>query len=68
MNLSSDKIQELLRHFRSVTVIQHDPDIESATLGQAMLIIVGIPDLDVARTDEGGGSVFRIKLSVANFE
>lgn len=52
MNLNSDKIQELLRHFRSVTVIQHDPDIESATLGQAMLIVVGIPDLDVPRTDE----------------
>ena len=52
MNLNSDKIQELLRHFRSVTVIQHDPDIESATLGQAMLIVVGIPDLEVPRTDE----------------
>ena len=52
MNLDSDKIQELLRHFRSVTVIQHDPDIESATLGQALLIIVGIPDLEVPRTDE----------------
>ena len=52
MNLESEKIQELLRHFRTVTVIQHDADIESATLGQAMLILVGIPDLEVARTDE----------------
>lgn len=52
MNFDSEKIQELLRHFRSVTVIQHDADIESATLGQAMLIVVGIPELDVPRTDE----------------
>jgi hypothetical protein len=52
MNLDSNKIQDLLRHFRSVTVIQHDPDIESSTLGQAMLIIVGIPELEVPRTDE----------------
>lgn len=52
MDFDSDKIRELLRHFRAVTVIQHDADIESATLGQAMLILVGIPDLEVDRTDE----------------
>lgn len=51
-DLDSPKIQELLRHFRTVTVIEHDPDIEGATLGQAMLILVGIPDLEVSRTDE----------------
>lgn len=52
MNLDSEKIQELLRHFRAVTVIEHDADIESATLRQAMLIVVGIPNLEVTRTDE----------------
>lgn len=51
-NLDSPKIQELLRHFRTVTVIEHDPDIEGATLGQAMLMLVGVPDLEVSRTDE----------------
>jgi hypothetical protein len=51
-NLDSPNIQELLRRFRTVTVIEHDPDIEGATLGQAMLMLVGIPDLEVSRTDE----------------
>lgn len=51
-NLDSPKIQEMLRHFRTVTVIEHDPDIEGATLGQAMLMLPGIPDLEVSRTDE----------------
>jgi hypothetical protein len=32
MNCDSEKIQELLRHFRSVTVIEDDADIESAML------------------------------------
>jgi hypothetical protein len=51
-DLNSPKIKELLRTFRTVTVIEHDADIEGATLGQAMLILVGIPDLETSRTDE----------------
>ncbi len=51
-NLDSPKLQEMLRHFRTVTFIEHDPDIQGATLGQAMLILPGIPDLEVSRTDE----------------
>jgi hypothetical protein len=33
MNLVSEKIQELLRHFRAVTFIEHDADTESARRG-----------------------------------
>src|SRR4051794_17506635 len=51
-NLDSPKIGELLRNFRTVTIIEHDPDIEGATLGQAMLMLVGVPDLEVSRADE----------------
>lgn len=50
--LQSGKIAEVLEKHKSITTIQHDTDLNGATIGQAMLLLRGIPNLTTELTDE----------------
>ena len=50
--LQSGKIAEVLEKHKFITTIQHDTDLNGATIGQAMLLLRGIPNLTTELTDE----------------
>ena len=50
--LQSSKIAEVLEKHKFITTIQHDTDLNGATIGQAMLLLRGIPNLTTELTDE----------------
>ncbi|MDT5063602.1 MAG: hypothetical protein QOH63_4061 [Acidobacteriota bacterium] len=50
--IKSSKIVEALESHKTVTTIQHDTDLNGATIGQAWLLLRGIPNLTPALTDE----------------
>lgn len=50
--INSSRIAEALEKNKPVTTIQHDTDLNGATVGQALLLLRGIPDLTPELTDE----------------
>ncbi len=49
--LNHEKLPGMLEKGGSVTAVPIDPDLNGATMGQAWLILKGVPDLATSMTD-----------------